>query len=140
MAARTADGSAVLAQSMGFRRYMETAEANQIKWEEAEDIFSRFLPYAIVFGIADKWAKTFEEVAQAAAAAGHVVVLPNWYVGTGSFGNLASSMDSFSTVAAGTLVSTPGSSGGSGFSSGGGGFGGGGFSGGGGGGASGGSW
>ena len=139
MAHRTADGSAVLAQSLGFRRYMETAEANQIKWEEAEQIFSRFLPYAIVFGIADKWAATFEEVARAAAAAGQVIVMPNWYIGTGSFGNMASSMDSFSTVAAGTFASTPGSSGGSGFS--GGGFGGGGgFSGGGGGGASGGSW
>ena len=139
MAHRTAEGSAVLAQSLGFRQYMETAEANQIRWEEAEQIFSRFLPYAIVFGIAEKWASTFEEVAAAAAAAGHVIVMPNWYIGSGSFGNMASSMDSFSTVAAGTFASTPGSSGGSGFS--GGGFGGGGgFSGGGGGGASGGSW
>lgn len=138
MASRTADGSAVLAQSLGFRRYMETAEANQIRWEEAEQIFSRFLPYAIVFGIADKWANTFEEVAQAAAAAGHSVVLPMWYIGSGSYGSMASSMNDFSTVAAGTFASTPGSSGGSGFSSGG--FGGGGFSGGGGGGASGGSW
>ncbi|KAB7743360.1 DUF2207 domain-containing protein [Nostocoides sp. F2B08] len=138
MASRTADGSAVLAQSLGFRRYMETAEANQIRWEEAEQIFSRFLPYAIVFGIAEKWATTFEEVAQAAAAAGHSVVLPTWYIGSGSYGSMASSMNDFSTVAAGTFASTPGSSGGSGFSSGG--FGGGGFSGGGGGGASGGSW
>ena len=138
MASRTADGSAVLAQSLGFRRYMETAEANQIRWEEAEKIFSRFLPYAIVFGIAEKWATTFEEVAQAAAAAGHTVVLPTWYIGSGSYGSMASSMNDFSTVAAGTFASTPGSSGGSGFSSGG--FGGGGFSGGGGGGASGGSW
>ncbi|MGA8045876.1 MAG: DUF2207 domain-containing protein [Dermatophilaceae bacterium] len=138
MASRTADGSAVLAQSLGFRRYMETAEANQIRWEEAEQIFSRFLPYAIVFGIADKWANTFEEVARAAAAAGQSVVLPTWYIGSGSYGSMASSMNDFSTVAAGTFASTPGSSGGSGFSSGG--FGGGGFSGGGGGGSSGGSW
>jgi uncharacterized protein (TIGR04222 family) len=137
MASRTADGSAVLAQSLGFRRYLETAEANQIRWEEAEKMFSRFLPYAIVFGIADRWAGTFEEVAQAAAAAGHPIVLPTWYIGSGSYGSMASSMNDFSTVAAGTFASTPGSSGGSGFSSGG--FGGG-FSGGGGGGSSGGSW
>jgi uncharacterized protein (TIGR04222 family) len=138
MASRTAEGSAVLAQSLGFRRYMETAEANQIRWEEAERIFSSFLPYAIVFGIADRWAGTFEEVARAAAASGHQVFLPAWYVGSGSFGSMGSSMSDFSTVAAGTFASTPGSSGGSGFSSGG--FGGGGFSGGGGGGSSGGSW
>ena len=135
MAARTATGSAVLAQSRGFERYIATAEANQIRWEEAQDVFSRFLPYAIVFGLADRWARVFEEVAAAATAAGHAVLMPTWYGGgSGGFSDVASSMDSFSTVAAGTFVSTPGSSGSSGFS------GGGGSSGGGGGGSSGGSW
>ena len=137
MAARTAQGSAVLAQSRGFERYIATAEANQIRWEEAQQVFSRFLPFAIVFGLADRWAQVFEEVAAAATAAGHAVASPTWYVGdwtSGGFSDVASSMDSFSTVAAGTFVSTPGSSGSSGFSSGGG------FSGGGGGGSSGGSW
>ncbi len=56
MASRTAEGSAVLAQSKGFEQYIATAEANQIKWEEAQDVFSKFLPYAIVFGLADRWA------------------------------------------------------------------------------------
>ncbi|HRA26521.1 DUF2207 domain-containing protein, partial [Ornithinibacter sp.] len=123
MAARTASGSAMLAQSRGFERYIATAEANQIKWEEAQEVFSKFLPFAIVFGLADRWAKTFEEVAAAAAAAGVSVASPTWYVGnwgTGGFSDVASSMDSFSTVAAGTFVSTPGSSGSSGFSGGGG--------------------
>ncbi|MBK5248474.1 MAG: DUF2207 domain-containing protein, partial [Actinomycetales bacterium] len=36
--ARTADGTAVLAQSLGFKRYLETAEANQIRFEEGEDV------------------------------------------------------------------------------------------------------
>ncbi|MBM6404355.1 DUF2207 domain-containing protein [Phycicoccus sp. CSK15P-2] len=137
MAARTAEGSAVLAQSRGFQQYLVTAEANQIRWEEAQDVFSRFLPYAIVFGVADRWAAVFEDVAAAAAAAGHTIGVPVWYGGSwndGGFGDVAASMDSFSTVAAGTMVSTPGSSGTSGFSAGGG------FSGGGGGGSSGGSW
>jgi hypothetical protein len=137
MAARTAEGSAVLAQSMGFREYLVTAESSQIRWEEAQEIFSRYLPYAIVFGVAEKWAKTFEQVAAAAAAAGHTVASPWWYTGPhgyGSFSNLASGMDSFASTAGGTFTSTPGSSGSSGFSAGGG------FSGGGGGGSSGGSW
>jgi hypothetical protein len=137
MAARTAEGSAVLAQSLGFREYLVTAEASQIRWEEAQEIFSRYLPYAIVFGVAEKWATTFEQVAAAAAAAGHTVVSPWWYIGPhgfGSFTHLASGMDSFATTAGGTFTSTPGSSGSSGFSAGGG------FSGGGGGGSSGGSW
>lgn len=137
MASRTALGSAVLAQSRGFELYLKTAEANQIKWEEAQDIFSRYLPYAIVFGVAERWAKVFQDVADAASAAGHSIAPPIWYAGQWDamgFGRLAAGMDSFSTTAAGTFVSTPGSSGGSGFSSGGG------FSGGGGGGSSGGSW
>jgi hypothetical protein len=136
MAARTADGSAVLAQAKGFRQYLVTAEASQIQWEEAQDIFSRYLPYAIVFGVASQWASTFQKVAEAAAAAGHTVLLPTWYVGGdfGSFGGIAGSMDSFATTAGGTFTSTPGGSGLSGFS------GGGGFAGGGGGGGGGGSW
>mgnify|MGYP001791806508 CR=1 FL=1 len=138
MAAKTADGSAVLAQSLGFKQYLVTAEARQIRFEEAQDIFSRYLPYAIVFGVADRWAGTFSEVAEAATAAGQSIGMPGWYIfagsgGFGNFGGIASGMDSFSTMASGTFTSTPGSSGGSG-------FGGGGFSGGGGGGGGGGSW
>ena len=138
MAAKTAGGSAVLAQSLGFKQYLVTAEARQIKFEEAQDIFSRYLPYAIVFGVADRWAGTFSEVAEAATAAGQSIGLPAWYIfagggGFGSFSGIASGMDSFSTTASGTFTSTPGSSGSSG-------FGGGGFSGGGGGGGGASSW
>jgi len=138
MAAKTAAGSAVLAQSLGFKQYLVTAEARQIRFEEAQDIFSRYLPYAIVFGVADRWAGIFAEVAEAATAAGQSIGMPGWYIfagsgGFGDFGGIASGVDSFSTMASGTFTSTPGSSGGSG-------FGGGGFSGGGGGGGGGGSW
>jgi hypothetical protein len=138
MAAKTAAGSAVLAQSLGFKQYLVTAEARQIRFEEAQDIFSRYLPYAIVFGVADRWAGVFSQVAEAATAAGQSIGMPGWYIfagsgGFGNFGGIASGMDSFSTMASGTFTSTPGSSGGSGFS-------GGGFSGGGGGGGGGGSW
>jgi hypothetical protein len=129
--AKTADGSAVLAQSLGFRKYLETAEANQIKWEEAQDIFSRYLPYAIVFGVADRWASTFERVAEAAAAAGQPILMPTWYIWHGAafpnFGSIVSGVDSFSSTASGTFQSTPGSSGGSGFGSSGGSFSGGGI-------------
>ena len=137
MASRTADGSAVLAQSLGFKQYLVTAEANQIRFEEAQAIFSRYLPYAIVFGVADRWARVFNEVAEAAAAAGRSLDMPTWYLfsggGFGGFSGIATGMDSFSTTAAVTFTSTPGSSGGSGFS-------GGGFSGGGGGGGGSSSW
>ena len=134
--ARTADGTAVLAQALGFRLYLATAEANQIKFEEGEDIFSKYLPYAIVFGLAERWARVFAEL----AAQGRALGAPGWYVGSYSMGTnifwataFASSMDRFQSVATTSLSApTPGSSGGSGF--GGGGFSGGGVGGGGGGG------
>jgi uncharacterized protein (TIGR04222 family) len=136
MPARTAKGTALLAQAKGFRLYLEKAEANQIRFEEGEDIFSRYLPYAIVFGVAERWAKVFA----ALAASGVAVAVPSWYIGSlyanGLFNYAAfgSSMESFSTTTSGSIAaSTPSSSGSSG-------FGGGGFSGGGGGGGGGGSW
>ena len=95
----------------GFKQYLATAEASQIRFEEAQDIFSRYLPYAIVFGVADRWARVFDEVAAAAAAAGHSLDVPTWYVfsggGFGGFPGIASGMDCFSTTAAGTFTSTP---------------------------------
>ena len=137
MAAKTAEGSAVHAQALGFKEYLTTAEAGQIAFEEASNIFSRYLPYAVVFGVADRWATTFAEVARAAEAANQPLLMPTWYVWSGAafpdFTGIASGVDAFSTTSTGTFTSTPGSSGSSG-------FGGGGFSGGGGGGSSSGSW
>jgi len=138
MASRTAVGSAVLAQSMGFKEYLVSEEARQIRLEEAQDIFSHYLPYAIVFGVADRWAGTFSQVAESANLAGRPIGIPAWYIfsgsgGYGDYSGIAHGMDSFSTSASGTFTSTPAASGSSGFS-------GGGFSGGGGGGGGGSSW
>lgn len=140
MPARTATGSAIHAQTLGFRQYLETAEANQIRFEEAQSIFSRYLPYAIVFGCAERWAEVFHDVAEAAAAQGYALDMPTWYLfygmsgGFPDFGSVATSMEDFATASVGTFAATPGSSGNSAFGGGsGGGFGGGGgFSGGGG--------
>lgn len=133
--ARTEEGTAVLAESLGFRTYLTTAEADQIRFEEGEDVFSRYLPYAIVFGVAERWARVFAQL----AAQGRAVAQPGWYVGyydplPGVFwaSGFAASMDRFQAVATESLTApTPGSSGDSGFS---GGFSGGGVGGGGGGG------
>ena len=124
--ARTAAGSAVLAQAKGFELYLTTAEADQIRFEEGIDVFSRYLPYAIVFGVAERWAKVFEQL----AAQGRYVADGSWYVGYG-YGTMftsgfTSSLDQLaSTMSTSMQSATAASSGGSGFS-GGGGFGGGG--------------
>lgn len=136
--ARTAKGTAVLAQTLGFKKYLATAEANQLRFEEGEDLFSRYLPFAIAFDVAERWAGIFEELARQ----GRAIAEPRWYVGPvygpGHFwvgaGHFGSTMQSFADVATTSIAApTPGSSGGSG-------FGGGGGSGGGGGGGGGGGW
>jgi uncharacterized membrane protein len=106
---------------------IETAETHMSRWAEQENVFTRYLPFAIVFGCTDKWAKAFEGLA-----------LPedtSWYVSSHPFlyASFAAQMDGFTVTTSGTIASTPAGSGGSG-------FGGGGSSGGGGGGGGGGSW
>ena len=125
--ARSATGSAMLAQARGFELYLRTAEADQIKFEEGIDVFSRYLPYAIMFGVAERWTKVFEQL----AADGRYTFDTPWYVGYGygygfSAHGFASSMDNLaSTMSSSMQHATAATSGGSGFS-GGGGFGGGG--------------
>ena len=63
---RTAEGTAARVQTLGFEKYLATAEADQIRYEEAVGLFSRYLPFAIVFGLADRWAKVIGEVVRRA--------------------------------------------------------------------------
>lgn len=67
---RTALGSAIRVQALGFKQYLATAEAGQLKFEEASEIFSRYLPYAMVFGVAEHWATVFKDLALRAEAEG----------------------------------------------------------------------
>jgi uncharacterized membrane protein YgcG len=128
MPARTAKGTAMLRRIRGFRRVIATAEQHMARWAEEENVFTRYLPYAIVFGLTKKWAKAFEDLGLQPDTSG-------WYVGPRMFtaAAFADSIDGFAVTTGGTLASTPASSGSSG-------FGGGGSSGGGGGGGGGGSW
>ena len=142
MGARTAVGSAIYDQSKGFEKYLQTAESDQIAFEDAERIFSRYLPYAMTLGLAKRWSALFADVARGAEAMGQPIVMPMWYVPYGGYGfdhsswdslnDLGTSLTDFSSAASESFAATTGSSGGSGFS--------GGFSGSGGGGGGGGAW
>jgi hypothetical protein len=131
---RTAVGRALTDQTVGFRTYLATAEADQLRFEEGEDIFSRYLPWAIVFDLADRWQRVCAEL----VAAGRIPPDPIWYTGPAYYTS-GFAAGSISDTVAHTFDPPPapaGSGGGGGSSSG---FGGG-FSGGGGGGGGGGSW
>ena len=127
MPARTADGTAVRAEGLGFRHYLETAEADQIRVEERQAVFSRYLPFAIAFDLADHWVSTFQAAMAATGDHGGTAGLATgWYVGSGGFGDFGSSIDSFSSGMSSAMTSASGSGGGAGGVGGGGGGGGGG--------------
>jgi uncharacterized membrane protein len=123
MPKRTQKGADAYWKILGFKEYIETAEKYRIQFQEKEDTFEKFLPYAMVFGLSQKWAKAFEGIYN------H---FPSWYEGSyvGTF-----SIISFNKTLGSAFFGTT-----NGSFSGGSGFGGGGFSGGGGGGGGGGSW
>jgi uncharacterized membrane protein YgcG len=130
MPARTPKGTAMLRRVRGFRQVIATADRYLARWAEQENVFPAMLAYAVVFGLTDKWAKTFAALATDPTTAPSMA----WYVpiAATSIDGFAESIDGFTVATSGTMTSTPAGSGGSGFS--------GGFSGGGGGGGGGGSW
>jgi len=133
MPARTAKGYALLSRIRGFRRlFDESDEDLRARFAEEHGIFSQYLPYAIVFGCTEKWARAFEGLDAERLGT------QSWYSGSDAFTfsavGFAAAIDDFGTTTTGTLyASQPSSSSSSG-------FGGGGFSGGGGGGGGGSSW
>lgn len=137
MPRKTRKGRIAWEQITGLEEYIRRAEVEEIKSQEQQGIFERLLPYAIVFGLADRWATAFADL---------YTEPPDWYrpVSTHHFTtaylvhSMSRSVDSMNQ----TFPSKPRSSGtgggGGGWSSGG--FSGGGFSGGGFGGGGGGGW
>jgi len=127
MPARTEAGTRTLEQVLGFEDFLRRVESDNLKRVIVghPELFDKYLPYAMAFGVERQFARAFEGIYTQA---------PQWYVGPSmmnfNVGHFSSSMSHLSTVASTTMSSTPRSSSGSGFggggSSGGGGGGGGG--------------
>jgi Predicted membrane protein (DUF2207) len=124
--ARTGRGSAVFERIKGLRLYIATAEVEQIRFEEREQIFSRYLPYAMAFGLANRWTRVFASISAGGGLYWYVGG-PGWNVST-----FPNTFGGFADTTTGSITSVAASVGSSGFS--------GGFSDGGGGGGGGGSW
>lgn len=125
MPKRTEAGVAAYQHALGFKQYIDGAETERVRWEEKQNLFFEVLPYAMIFGIAEKWAKVFE---------GKLQTPPDWYTGSNfaAFSPIHFNQSLSGFAAAASSHATPPSSSSSGFS--------GGSSGGGGGGGGGGSW
>ena len=127
MPARTEAGTRALEHVLGFEEFLRRVESENLKRVIIghPELFDKYLPYAMAFGVERQFARAFEGIYTQA---------PQWYVGPSlmnfNVGHFSSSMSHLSTVAGTTMSSSPRSSSGSGFggggSSGGGGGGGGG--------------
>lgn len=119
----TPAGAELLWQLQGFRLFLKTAERYRLQWQEKKGIFEKYLPYAMVLGVAHHWSEVLGPL---------VTTPPDWYRGDFSHGfstaMLWTSLSGMSTQLSVSAVSgaASGSSGFSGGSSGGGGGGGGG--------------
>lgn len=131
MPRKTATGYSAYRKILGFEMFIEKAEKYRQQFFERENIFNEVLPYAIVFGVSEKFAKALKDL-------GIKPPQPTWYVSSRPFNPIlfSSTMNSFSNSLTSAIASQPRKnsfvSAGSGFSRGGG-FSGGGFGGGGGG-------
>ena len=125
---RTPFGSEILGKIRGFKRFLETAEKEQLEAmvEKEPEYFYNILPYTYALGVSDKWVEQFENI---------TVEPPSWYYSSTAFSvhSFGTFMNSTMTSVNTSMTSRPSSSG-SGSSSGGG------FSGGGSGGGGGSSW
>ncbi|MGZ3373981.1 MAG: DUF2207 domain-containing protein [Gemmatimonadaceae bacterium] len=124
MPARTIAGARAREATLGFKEFLGRVEEERMKkLITTPEMFEHFLPYAMALGVADKWAKAFEDIYREP---------PTWYVGgTGQFSasSFSHSISSMASAAASSMSSSPSSSGSGGGGSSGGGSGGGGGSG-----------
>jgi uncharacterized membrane protein len=124
MPARTIAGARARESALGFKEFLSRVEEERYKrMITSPAMFEKYLPYAMAFGVADKWASAFKDIYREP---------PQWYSGgTGPFNamSFSQSIGNFSSAASSSMGSSPGSSGSGGGGSSGGGSGGGGGSG-----------
>jgi len=120
---RTQKGTELFLKIEGFKLYMETAEKYRQKYNEKENIFEKFLPYAIVFGIVNLWIKQMEKIYGKDYYAQHH---PIWFYGAGISSFSASDFNSAINNLSSSISASTGTSSGAGGTGGAGGGGGGG--------------
>jgi hypothetical protein len=71
MPAKTRSGASAYMNILGFEEFLTRAEKDQLIRMKDENLFSKFLPYALALNVADNWAKAFEGIYQQQ---------PDWYL------------------------------------------------------------
>ncbi|GAA1015754.1 DUF2207 domain-containing protein [Acrocarpospora pleiomorpha] len=62
MPAKTASGATALAHTLGFREYLATGDISDIPAGQRAELFSRYLPYAVIFDSVDRWARVVASI------------------------------------------------------------------------------
>nr|BFE32847.1 DUF2207 domain-containing protein [Actinomadura rugatobispora] len=115
MPAKTARGSTVLAHTIGFRAFLERGEipdgaglpdGHALGARQRIALFSRFLPYAVVFDVVPKWAETVEDAGERAEGADNLY----WYEGPAEWdlSKFAESMRTFTLATSGSISQSRG--------------------------------
>jgi hypothetical protein len=125
MPARTHAGARAREASLGFREFLERVESDRYRMMiTGPEMFERYLPYAMAFGVEKRWARAFDDILREP---------PNWYSGSGYSHFRASEftarMSTITSQTGASMQSSPSQSGSGGGGSSGGGSGGGGGSG-----------
>ena len=128
MPSRTMRGTRMFERIRGFEEFLSRVESDHFQRViRTPEMFEKFLPYAMAFGVEKNWASAFDDIFRSP---------PDWYRGGNLRGfrthSFTDGLSRMSTVTGAAMTTAPrSSSGSSGFSGGGGGFSGGGFGGGG---------
>ncbi len=109
MPAKTARGSTVLAHTIGFRAFLERGElpeGDALASRQRIALFSRFLPYAVVFDVVAKWSETVKDAGERAEGADNLY----WYEGPAEWdlSKFAESMRTFTLATSGSISQSRG--------------------------------
>lgn len=103
---KTKKGALIKEYILGLKEYLQIAEKDRLKFhnapEKKPEVFEHLLPYAMVLGVADIWAKEFENIYKTS---------PSWY--SGEYGNsfntvtFLNSINDFTSSSNQSLLSAP---------------------------------
>ncbi|MDP9863219.1 MULTISPECIES: DUF2207 domain-containing protein [Streptosporangium] len=105
MPAKTSKGAGALAHTLGFREYLASGDiGGDIPPAQRVELFSRYLPYAVIFDSVERWARVVTSVTGNGQQADNLY----WYHGPAEWdlSKFADSMRTFTMTTSGAISST----------------------------------
>ncbi|WP_063766363.1 DUF2207 domain-containing protein [Streptosporangium amethystogenes] len=105
MPAKTAKGAGALAHTLGFKEYLSGGDiADDVPTAQRVELFSRYLPYAVIFDSVDRWARVVSSITGDGRQADNLY----WYHGPAEWdlSRFADSMRTFTMTTSGAISTT----------------------------------